>query len=44
MSVGPCLLAAQILDHAESIIKPGITTDFIDRAAGSYTRPLFSST
>ena len=25
------LLAAQVLDYAESLVKPGVTTDFIDR-------------
>jgi methionyl aminopeptidase len=41
------LLAAQVLDFAESIIKPGITTDYIDRQVhkmtidnGAYPSPL----
>ena len=41
------LLAAQVLDFAESIVKPGITTDYIDRRvhkmivdAGAYPSPL----
>jgi len=41
------LLAAQVLDYAEQIIKPGITTDFIDQKvhkmivdAGAYPSPL----
>ena len=41
------LLAAQVLDFAESIVKPGITTDYIDRQvhkmivdAGAYPSPL----
>ena len=41
------LLAAQVLDYAETIIKPGITTDFIDQKvhkmiidAGAYPSPL----
>ena len=41
------LLAAQVLDYAETIIKPGVTTDFIDQKvhkmiidAGAYPSPL----
>lgn len=41
------LLAAQVLDYAESIIKPGVTTDFIDQKVhkmiidnGAYPSPL----
>ena len=41
------LLAAQVLDYAESLVKPGVTTDFIDRKVhemtidnGAYPSPL----
>ena len=41
------LLAAQVLDYAETLIKPGITTDFIDQKVhkmiidnGAYPSPL----
>lgn len=42
-----CKLAAQVLQHAGSLVKPGITTDEIDQvvhdmivAAGAYPSPL----